>query len=51
MNATDIKKLHEKNLVTWDLWKTIQKKEVEAIKTQPKMSEEEWKAFRMSHAV
>lgn len=51
MSASDITLLHEKNIVTWNLWETIQRKEIEAIKSQPEMTEEEWQAFRMSHAV
>lgn len=51
MSEIDIQQLHEKNLRTWALWETIQKKEIEAIKSQPEMTEEEWTAFRLSHAV
>lgn len=51
MSASDIILLHEKNIVTWNLWETIQKKEIEAITSQPEMTEEEWQAFRLSHAV
>lgn len=51
MSTSDILILHEKNLVTWALWETIQKKEIEAITSQPEMTEEEWLSFRLSHAV